>query len=168
MIFSLKKFVNQSKGTTVVLAVAVIAGCIWFNFFRDSKKHGAAVNGVWIYSLNTGDVVVFPPETFPPVMLENGELGYGAILFSCSSCDDVSSHEVAYLTKYSEAAKAAYEREGGLVREDIGVISSPMAEMVATVEMANDNAWKPGVSRADMILEDVESKCNGSYAICSP
>lgn len=162
----IKDAVNKSKGLTVAVSICVILLCIWFNFIRSTENHGDIPNGIWIYEPESGEITMLPPKTYPPVGMENGKKGYRAEIYSCSKCGDRNSWEIAYLFKYSDKAKSAYDR--GITREDIGVISSPNAELVATVKMAEEGKWVPAESARVQMLEKASDMCGGGYSLCKP
>ncbi len=162
---------EQMKGRIgVVVAVVCFAAAafvVWNSLNKASHKDYG--QQVWVYNLDTGELLMMPTATtHAPVQLDNGT-GYTTYVFSCTTCDDESARQVGYLTRYTDEAKAALE--AGLTAETQWVqMSEERSQLIATIDQAKAGDWLPsGRMRADnMFLASIEV-CGGTgYKICQP
>ncbi len=160
-----RDFVSKNQPIIAVVCVLGLAFAIWRIVSGVGTGHHPP-DSVWVYNLNDGSVSVAPRASYPPMQLDGGAEGYIAILFSCSKCSDKSSREVAYLFRYSDEVKAIYER--GMTESDIGAVSSPGAELVASLEMARRDEWLTAKSGIDRLTEEATAICEGDVEFCYP
>lgn len=164
---SARGFIKKNQPLIAVVCVCVVGFAIWRTIFVGTGYNFKGPDGFWIYDLTSGEVSVRGPLEFPPLALESGGAGVRAEMFSCSSCSDESTHQIAVLFKYSDPMKAVLER-GEYTDDDMSILTSDRSELVASLEMAKNNEWQPLVRARDKLLSEAVSVCGGTHSMCRP
>ncbi len=153
-----------------VLAILLIgAGVVLFIKRSTGNPYKNFGDTVWVYNLDTGELIRMANEdAIPPIRLSDGT-GYKAVVFSCGQ-DGSGEPQVAYLSKYTPEAVEALGDDGVIDSSNFWVEMNPArSTLIATVESAKQDQWIPATTaNIDKLLSRAVSVCGGVYQIVRP
>jgi len=165
---SLREHIEKHRGLATVIAAALAAGAVAMVLTRSG---GTLEKERFFYDLGTGKVFAGDAMLTPAIASESGEgMGVGAIVFSCSNCDDESSRFVAWLEKYTDAAKQVMA--SGNAAEPSVTERIEAGHLIAAEPVAGSDAeWIVEFSARGMGLRKaMRERCmgEGTVRVCRP
>lgn len=158
--------INDKKGPAVGVICLCIVGAIAFTLMNSGSGYENMGDSIWIYNLETADLKEVPAGSmYPPEPLDGGT-GYGAYVYTCTSCGDKDSHQIGFISKYSDEARSVLV-EDRLV-EDGMILMKPSSHVAATIEDAKAGKWKPYGTVERGIASVLAKKCGKPHIICLP
>jgi len=153
---------SPATGWGIVAVIALLAAFLIYS--RMSRDLLSGPDSVYFYNLTTKEVVVEANATLSPETYSNGEVLVKAMITSCSDCSDIPTREIAYLTKYNDAARAVRVEfpRNPIPMEHVPTMTADDAELISTPELAEAGTWYPqqssqGSKLANAIVEPCES-----------
>ena len=141
----------------VAIIVIIVAVILIARRFMSPGVTGAVGAGTFY---DVGKKEVYPqtdPGAIPPVKLPSGNEGVRAWVYSCSSCDDKTSHLIGYLEKYTEEGKAAVQRSYDMPTD---FAARAEARQYRLIRREDDKDWVDWDSmEGEAILAEAEEIC---------
>jgi hypothetical protein len=151
---------NPAIGIGIAVVVLIIAAVI---FMRSTGVGESAqvIEQRYFYDLTTGELVALPNEP-APVTTASGSSAVWANVYACGSCDNESDRFIAYLEKYTDAAKS--EASKPLARQDYDTLSNGHLLGMAPREPGGDIQWVPIETAEGMQITQtsLEGRCTGA------
>lgn len=159
---SLREFANNNSAIVTLGAVVLLVIALGAIIMQTRGGGGSGIIDVYYYDLSTGQLFTGPSNQLAPIEAPSGPYngkpgGVRAFVFSCTDCDDESTHFIGWLDMYTPEAKEA--------------LANPTAEMGASFELyerghlvkrVEDETW---VSANDpegfRVMEAISQECPG-------
>lgn len=136
-----REIVQQNQPIVAVVAVIVIIGSVvWM---ANGGKNSSLPKQVYFYDVGSGELFAADRAAQPPIEAPSGAgNGVKAVVYSCGECSD-SSLQVAFVTTYSEEARAAMQKMANAADGGVDVELAEVIDNGTLVAMPAEGGGEP-------------------------
>ena len=112
---NVREWLNNNSAVATLVAVVVLVISLAILVYTGGGGSRVTEIDLYYYDLNTGELFTASSRLIPPIEAPSGPTpegepaGVRAYLYSCSDCDDESTHRIAWLERYTPEAKQRIE-----------------------------------------------------------